>query len=73
CNVTTATRVMEAVNETVFGYVCGTDYIYGEHPDAHGIHIYLPYRSTEYLVQYDNVSFSQDTLWDEFIKAIYLS
>jgi hypothetical protein len=41
------------------------------HPDAHGISIYLPYRSSEYNIQYEETMFAKDTQWDEFLKAVH--
>lgn len=43
----------------------------GGHPDAHGISIYLPYRSSAYMPEYEDIQFCQDTQWDEFITSVH--
>lgn len=43
----------------------------GGHPDAHGVSIYLPYRSSSYMTEYEDIQFCQDTEWDEFITAVH--
>ncbi|RLG51721.1 MAG: hypothetical protein DRN99_08280, partial [Thermoproteota archaeon] len=39
-------------------------------PGAHGLTVYWPLEE-EYLPEYENLKFSQDTSWDEFLKAFY--
>ncbi len=67
-STTNAKRVMELVDETII-LLRNTDES-GGHADAHGISIYLPYRSSEYNSDYEDIRFAQDTGWDEFIKAV---
>ena len=43
----------------------------GGHPDAHGVSIYLPYRSSEYNSDYETIMFAEDTHWDEFIRSVH--
>jgi hypothetical protein len=43
----------------------------GGHPDAHGVSIYIPYRSSEYNPAYEEIQFAQDTEWDEFLKSVH--
>jgi hypothetical protein len=42
----------------------------GEHPDAQGLDIYIPYRNGRYSSQYSETLLAQDTLWDEFLLEI---
>ncbi|NIP17038.1 MAG: hypothetical protein GWM87_01865, partial [Xanthomonadales bacterium] len=44
----------------------------GHHVDAHGLSIWIPYRSTEYRDSYETTRFAQDTSWDEFLQAANL-
>jgi len=43
----------------------------GGHPDAHGVSIYIPYRSSSYMPAYEDIQFCQDTQWDEFINSVH--
>lgn len=43
----------------------------GGHPDAHGVSIYIPYRSASYNSQYQDIMFARDTNWDEFLRAVH--
>ena len=61
--------VMEGVEKTIMLYRNVDDT--GGHPDAHGISIYIPYRSSEYNRDYEDIQFARDTQWDEFIKAVH--
>jgi hypothetical protein len=61
--------VMDAVENLVIMF--RNTYEDGGHPDAHGISIYLPYRSSSYNPAYEDIMFSQDTRWDEFIKSVH--
>lgn len=38
---------------------------------ANGIAIYFPRTESKYLKRYDNISFSKDTVWNEFLKSYY--
>ncbi len=62
-------EVMDAVEDLVIMY--RNTYEDGGHPDAHGVSIYLPYRSSSYNPAYEDIQFCQDTQWDEFIKSVY--
>ena len=62
-------EVMELVDEVVLKYRnVASD---GGHPDAHGISIYIPYRSSEYNPQYEEIQFAKDTQWDEFLRSVH--
>jgi len=39
--------------------------------DATGLSIYFPSRSSSYLSRYDDLTFSRDTAWNDFVKAYY--
>ncbi len=66
-----ARAVMDAVEEAVLAEVHGTDVNEGEHPDSHGISIYIPQTANEYNEKYDETDLAQDTSWDEFLKAYW--
>ncbi len=68
-----AAAVMEAVERVIVIEHHGTDASKGEHPDAHGVAIYLPYRNTEYNANYEQIAFAKDTQWDELFVAIWLA
>lgn len=61
--------IMNAVEDLVMLY--RNTYEDGGHPDAHGVSIYLPYRSSSYNPTYGDIKFSQDTQWDEFINSVH--
>ncbi len=67
-----AAKVKQAVNDAVVFERHGNDPTEGDHVNAHGLSVYMPQRSTEYNEKYDNIDFSKDTQWDEFIKAYWL-
>jgi hypothetical protein len=48
----------------------GSDFKLGEHPDATGADIYLPYRNGKFDPQYSDIKISMDTYWDEFLKEV---
>jgi len=62
-------EVMTLVDDVVMA--CRNVNADGGHPDAHGISIYIPYRSSGYNPQYEEILLSKDTHWDEFIKAVH--
>jgi len=64
-----ASDVMEGVDSSIM--LCRKVESGSGHPDAHGISIYIPYRSSEYNSQYEETLFAKDTQWDEFIKAVH--
>jgi len=39
----------------------------GEHPNAHGLSVYLPFRKINYNKKYELLDFAIDTHWDEFL------
>ena len=59
-----ASTVMQCLTESVISECHGSD-----HPDAHGLTIYLPSDSlsSEYANPSYGLDFSNDTVWDEFI------
>ena len=64
-----AEEVMRLVDEAVLAY--RNINAEGGHPDAHGISIYIPYRSEAYNPAYGEIQFAQDTQWDEFLQAVH--
>jgi hypothetical protein len=66
-----AAAVMAAAEEAVLAEVHGTNTADGEHPDAHGISVYIPQTTNEYNDAYELIDFAADTSWDEFIKAYW--
>ena len=61
--------VMQLVEDVIMAYRnVNAD---GGHPDAHGISVYIPYRSSEYNPAYEEIQFAMDTQWDEFLKAVH--
>ncbi len=62
-------EVMDLINQVVMG--CRKINSKPGHPDAHGISIYIPYRSSVYNSQYEEILFAKDTQWDEFIKSVH--
>jgi len=67
-----ALQVMNAVEKTVLLNRHGSHVLRGEHPDAYGVSVYLPYRKWVYDKQYETLAFAQDTQWDEFIASLWL-
>jgi len=63
-----ADKVMESVLDAVIAERHGEKRIKGEHPGAHGLSIYLPYRKSAYNEGYESLDFAKDSQWDEFIK-----
>jgi hypothetical protein len=63
-------EVMRLVDEVIVKETHGEDNTQKQHVDAHGIAIYIPYRSTEYNIEYEEIDFAQDTNWDEFLKEV---
>jgi hypothetical protein len=66
-----AAAVKTAVDSAVIFERHGNDPTEGDHVNAHGLSIYMPQRASEYNEKYDNIDFSKDTQWDEFIKAYW--
>ncbi|MCD6383970.1 MAG: hypothetical protein J7L88_05865 [Thermoplasmata archaeon] len=60
-------NIKSLVDATVMEVRHGTDPSKGEHPDAHGISIWLPFRRNEYRDSYEECLLAQDTAWDEFL------
>ncbi len=67
-----AAAVKRAVDNAVIIECHGSDPTQGDHPNAHGLAIYMPQRISEYNDIYDTIDFAKDTQWDEFIKAYWL-
>lgn len=65
----TAGEVMDGVGNVIMVYRNVDEP--GGHPDAHGISIYIPYRTPEYNPLYEETMFAQDTQWDEFIQSVH--
>ena len=61
---------MRLVDEVIVKENHGESGVEKKHVDAHGISIYIPYRSSEYNEQYEEIDFAQDTHWDEFLKDV---
>ena len=70
CSAETARSVKERLDNVVVACVHGDSEAAGEHPDAHGLSVYLPYRGTEYQPDYEFTRFAQDSMWDEFLREI---
>jgi len=69
---TEAQAVKDCVEQVITAEYHGTNSGEGEHPDAHGIAIYLPYRNTEYNAAYEEIAWAKDTQWDEFFKEYWI-
>jgi hypothetical protein len=72
CSQETLDAVKAAASAVIIAERHGTDEAIGQHVDANGLSIWLPYRSTEYRTTYELLRFSQDTSWDEFLRAVNL-
>jgi len=70
CSAGVTDLVMQELDRVVVGCVHGDGSNQGEHPDAHGLTIYIPYRSSEYQESYESTRFARESSWDEFIKAV---
>lgn len=70
CNKTTATTFLELLDEMIVSSVHGENFLIGEHPDAHGVDIFLPYRNKQYNSNYDLILVSEETMWDDFLKEV---
>ncbi|MCK4717625.1 MAG: hypothetical protein KAT70_03060 [Thermoplasmata archaeon] len=70
CNPTTAGRVSTLLDQCVVACAHGEDFRMGEHPDATGMTIYMPYRSTNYNALYDSTRFAGDTTWNEVLREV---
>jgi len=62
--------IQELVEEVVMKCRHGTDPDKGEHPDAHGISIWIPLRNSEWRESYTETLFAEETSWDEFIREL---
>ncbi len=67
-----AQQIMDLVESCVLFNHHGKWKIVGEHPDAHGLSIYFPYRKNLYMDRYQETSFAQDTFWDEWFTNRFL-
>ncbi len=70
CSKETAMEFKDLFESVVVACTHGDDAKLGEHPDAHGLDVYLPYRNGKYDTRYDETKITQDTLWDEFLNEI---
>ena len=70
CQPTTLRQVRDAASAAIIAERHGTDEAKGQHVDAHGLSIWLPYRYTEYRDTYESTRFAQDTSWDEFLQTV---
>ena len=70
CQPTTLRQVRDAASAVIIAERHGTDEAKGQHVDAHGLSIWLPYRYTEYRDTYESTRFAQDTSWDEFLQTV---
>jgi hypothetical protein len=70
CSESTLDEVRQAASTAIIAERHGTDEALGQHVDANGLSIWLPYRSTEYRDSYEDLRFAHDTSWDEFLKAV---
>jgi hypothetical protein len=70
CEQSTLDQVRDAAGAAILKERHGTDESLGHHVDAHGLSIWLPYRSTMYRDTYEERKFAQDTSWDEFLQAV---
>lgn len=59
-----AVNVMDVVEDAIIAEGHGS-----EHSNAHGISIYLPAHEENYFEHYEYLKLSQDTRWDDFIRA----
>jgi hypothetical protein len=67
--ITAANNVKSAVNAAVI-----SNYHRSEHPNFHGLSIYLPLSSSGYNYSYaqgSNIDFPTDTQWDEFLFQLF--
>jgi hypothetical protein len=70
CNPETAEEFLTVYDNYIINIVHGEDFTKGEHPDATGSNIYIPYRNGKYKSEYDGLILSEDTMWDEFLKIV---
>lgn len=62
-----AQNVMNAITAAVIAEGHG-----GSHPNVHGLSIYFPYGSDDYLSRYETETYlAIDTSWDEFLNTYY--
>jgi len=63
-----AQAVMDAIVAAIIYESHGSD-----HPNAHGLHVYIPKSSSNYNTAYtgSGLDFVADTYWDEFLSAYY--
>ena len=64
-----AKRLMDAINSSVIVEKHGSS-----HPNVHGVSIYFPDSKSkydQYSLNYKNLKFANDMLWDEFLEWFY--
>ncbi|UCH88070.1 MAG: hypothetical protein JSV49_07325, partial [Thermoplasmata archaeon] len=72
CSSETANEAKRCYDEFIVGCVHGDDAKIGEHPDATGMNVYIPYRARNALDEYASTKLAQDTMWDEFLSEVSL-
>jgi hypothetical protein len=70
CFKETAKQAKILYQEVIVGCVHGDDAKIGEHPDASGLNVYIPYRTLNYLDEYASTRLAQDTMWDDFLNEV---
>ena len=71
CDQDQAAQLEEKVNHAVLHLRHGDNRAGGQHTDAHGLSIFIPYRGMEYQAAYGQTRLAQDTMWDEFLQDYY--
>ena len=70
CNNETARTVLGVLDQMIIACSHGEDHLKGEHPDAHGLTIHVPFRTTNMMDLYLETSWARDTYWDEFLLEV---
>jgi hypothetical protein len=70
CSPDTAKQAKILYDDVIVGCIHGDNSKIGEHPDASGMNVYIPYRARNSLNQYSSTRLAQDTMWDEFLSEI---
>lgn len=65
----TSYNLLDSIEKAVLVERHGKYRFLGEHPNAHGLSVYLPYRRINYSPEYEKLDFSVDTGWDDFIRS----
>jgi hypothetical protein len=70
CSKETAEEFKILFEDVIINCNHGEDAKMGEHPDAQGLDIYIPYRNGRYNSLYSETRIAQDTLWDDFLLEV---